>query len=120
MLLHPYSRPPAIRLLDGDGHEDVFLSQNFFATPLEMPRLDAGRGLWLRGDGTGNLTPLRGQDSGVKVSGFGCQPGDHYPRATHIVMHKLPKKLATMPNPCEGVPANPWCGGKNSVGVVKG
>ena len=59
-------------------------------------------------------------DSGVKVSGFGCQPGDHYPRATHIVMHKLPKKLATMPNPCAGVPANPWCGGKNSVGVVKG
>jgi hypothetical protein len=59
-------------------------------------------------------------DSGVKVSGFGCQPGDHYPRATHIVMHKLPKKLATMPNPCAGVPANPWCGGKNSVGVVQG
>src|SRR5205823_10858972 len=51
------------------GHEDVFLSQNFFATPPEMRRLDAGRGLWLRGDGTGNLTPLRGQDSGVKVYG---------------------------------------------------
>jgi hypothetical protein len=48
-------------------------------------------------------------DSGVKVSGFGCQPGDHYPRATRIVMHKLPRHLATMPNPCAGVPANPWC-----------
>jgi hypothetical protein len=24
-------------------------------------------------------------------------------------MHKLPKHLATMPNPCKGVPANPWC-----------
>ncbi len=22
--------------MDGDGHEDVFLSQNFFATPAEM------------------------------------------------------------------------------------
>ena len=55
--------------MDGDGHEDVFLSQNFFATPPEMPRLDAGRGLWLRGDGTGKLTAVRGQDSGVKVYG---------------------------------------------------
>ncbi len=55
--------------MDGDGREDVFLSQNFFATPPETPRLDAGRGLWLRGDGTGKLTPVHGQDSGVKVYG---------------------------------------------------
>jgi hypothetical protein len=55
--------------MDGDGHEDVFLSQNFFATPPELPRLDAGRGVWLRGDGTENLTPVRGQDSGVKIYG---------------------------------------------------
>jgi hypothetical protein len=48
-------------------------------------------------------------DSGVKLTGFGCQPGDHYPRRTHITMHRLPKHLPTMPNPCEGVPANPWC-----------
>ena len=42
---------------------------------------------------------------------FGCQPGDHYPRRTKIVMHPLPPaaKLPTMPNPCEGVPPNPWC-----------
>jgi hypothetical protein len=55
--------------MDGDGREDVFLSQNFFATPPEMARLDAGRGLWLRGDGAGKLAPVRGQDSGVKVYG---------------------------------------------------
>ena len=55
--------------LDGDGHEDVFLSQNFFAMRAEEPRLDAGRGLWLRGDGTGQLTPVPGQISGVKVYG---------------------------------------------------
>jgi hypothetical protein len=24
-------------------------------------------------------------------------------------MHPLPKNLPTMPNPCKGVPANPWC-----------
>ncbi|MST93884.1 MAG: hypothetical protein EXS33_01185 [Pedosphaera sp.] len=55
--------------VDGDGHEDVFLSQNFFATRPEMPRLDAGRGLWLRGDGTGKLRALSGQESGVKIYG---------------------------------------------------
>ena len=38
-----------------------------------------------------------------------CKPTDHYPRVTKIVMHPLPKGLPTMPNPCAGVPANPWC-----------
>ena len=55
--------------MDGDGNEDVFLGQNFFATQPETPRLDAGRGLWLKGDGRGNLTPVPGQESGVKVYG---------------------------------------------------
>jgi hypothetical protein len=32
-----------------------------------------------------------------------------YPRATHIVL-TLPPPQAAMPNPCAGVPANPWCG----------
>jgi hypothetical protein len=41
-------------------------------------------------------------------------PSGQYPRTTKVVMHPLPtKKLKTMPNPCAGVPANPWCkGGK--------
>ena len=34
-----------------------------------MPQLDAGRGLWLRGDGRGNLTAVPGQESGVTVYG---------------------------------------------------
>jgi hypothetical protein len=37
-------------------------------------------------------------------------PSGPYPRATHIVMHPLPRHLKTMPNPCAGVPSNPWCG----------
>ncbi|HEY1519684.1 MAG TPA: hypothetical protein VGF91_24880 [Solirubrobacteraceae bacterium] len=41
-----------------------------------------------------------------------CTPTDHYPRPSKIVMHPLPKHLATMPNPCVGVPANPWCRAK--------
>ena len=55
--------------MDGDGHEDLFLSQNFFAYQIETSRSDAGRGLWLRGDGSGTLTPVPGQESGVTVYG---------------------------------------------------
>ena len=54
---------------DGDGREDVFLAQNFFDVRPEDSRLDAGRGLWLRGQGDGRFVPVRGQDSGVKVYG---------------------------------------------------
>jgi hypothetical protein len=40
-----------------------------------------------------------------------CLPTDSYPRQTKVVMHPLPpaKELPTMPDPCAGVPANPWC-----------
>ena len=55
--------------LDGDGQEDLFLSQNFFAFRNEEARLDAGRGLWLRGDGQGNFDPVPGQLSGLKIYG---------------------------------------------------
>jgi hypothetical protein len=51
-------------------------------------------------------------DSQIKLPPLGCQPGDHYPRQQHIVMHPLPKGLKTMPNPCQGVPTNPWCPGR--------
>jgi hypothetical protein len=54
---------------DGDGKEDVFLSQNFFAVSAEQSRSDAGRGLWLRGDGKGGLSAVPGQESGIKVYG---------------------------------------------------
>ena len=64
---------------DGDGAEDLFLSQNFFAVQPETARLDAGRGLWLRGDGHGGFTPVPGQVSGVKVYGEqrGCALADY-------------------------------------------
>lgn len=43
-------------------------------------------------------------------TGFGsCPAGAHYPRPTHVVLHPAPTGLPTMPDPCLGVPANPWC-----------
>src|SRR5262249_26205378 len=64
---------------DGDGLEDVLLAQNFFGTPSEGWRQDAGRGLLLKGDGTGGLKPVAGQESGIRVYGEqrGCAAGDY-------------------------------------------
>jgi enediyne biosynthesis protein E4 len=59
----------AVLDLDGNGHEDIFLSQNFFATRLELPRLDAGRSLWLRADGPERWSEVDGQTSGLLVYG---------------------------------------------------
>ncbi len=61
---------------DGDGNEDVFLSQNFYPTVVGMPRYDNGRGLLLTGDGKGALAPMPGTKSGVLV--YGDQRGAAY------------------------------------------
>ena len=54
---------------DGDGHDDVFLSQNLSTAHPFAERSDAGRGLWLRGDGRGGFVPE--ESSGVVVHGDG-------------------------------------------------
>jgi hypothetical protein len=54
---------------NGDGCEDVFLSQNFFDNEPSTPRLEAGRGLLLLGDGKGGLQSVPGQESGIKIYG---------------------------------------------------
>jgi hypothetical protein len=36
-------------------------------------------------------------------------PTGPYPRRTKVEIHPLPAGLATMPDPCKGVPYNPWC-----------
>lgn len=54
---------------DGDGNEDVFLTQNFYPVEPDMPRYAAGRGLWLKGSGDGEFVPFTGRESGVRVYG---------------------------------------------------
>jgi hypothetical protein len=61
---------------NGDGNEDVFLSQNFFATDIATPRYDAGRSILLLGDGQGRINPVPGQLSGLMV--YGEQRGAAY------------------------------------------
>jgi hypothetical protein len=60
---------PVVADFDGDGHEDVFLAQNFSPTELETPRFDAGAGLVLLGDGAGGFRPLSIARSGIRVLG---------------------------------------------------
>ncbi len=64
---------------DNDGNEDVFITQNLFAVPPLTSRLDAGRGLWLKGNGTGGLVAVEGEDSGIKIYGEqrGAALGDY-------------------------------------------
>ncbi len=64
--------------LDGDGAEDIFLSQNFFDVDSTTSRYDAGRGLCLQGDGHGGFSSLAGQVSGIRVYGQqrGAAAGD--------------------------------------------
>jgi hypothetical protein len=46
-------------------------------------------------------------------TGFGsCPPGAKYPMSKTVVLTSVPS-LPTMPNPCAGVPTNPWCPGKD-------
>jgi hypothetical protein len=65
--------------LDGDGAEDIFLSQNFFAMNPESSRQDAGRGLWLKGDGHGAVRAVEGAQSGIQIYGEqrGCALADY-------------------------------------------
>ena len=59
----------AVGDLDGDGLDDLFLAQNFAAFPTDADRLDAGRGLWLRGLGQANFTPVKGNEAGLTIYG---------------------------------------------------
>jgi hypothetical protein len=55
--------------LDGDSHEDLFLSQNMFALFAMTPRYDAGGGLWLKGDGQGGFRAVAARESGIRIDG---------------------------------------------------
>ena len=52
---------------------------------------------------------LCGNEGSLVGVSIPCPGGKPYPAATQVVMHPLPKNLATMPDPCADVPVNPWC-----------
>ncbi len=63
----------AVADFDGDGHDDVFLAQNFYAVSPDEARQDASRGLLLRGDGRGGFAVVA--EAGAHVYGDGRGAG---------------------------------------------
>jgi len=55
--------------LDGDGHQDLVMGQNFFGVGMDVSRFDAGQGLWLRGDGEGGFVAVPAAESGLALPG---------------------------------------------------
>jgi hypothetical protein len=51
--------------IDGDGLLDLVVAGNLYDAEPNMPRADAGTGLWLRGDGHGHFTPVLPRQSGL-------------------------------------------------------
>jgi enediyne biosynthesis protein E4 len=74
-LPYPAQLAPAVGVavadFDGDGRDDIALSQNFFGVDPESARLDAGVGLILLGNGDGTFRSASPDQSGVRAWGEG-------------------------------------------------
>jgi hypothetical protein len=46
------------------------------------------------------------------IRAFPCDPSMNYPTPGNVRIHRLARQQ-TMPNPCRGVPHNPWCPGRH-------
>ena len=55
--------------INQDGHLDLLVAGNFFASETETVRYDAGSGLILLGKGNGDFSPLSFQKSGLLLTG---------------------------------------------------
>ena len=56
---------------DNDGNLDVIINGNDYGTEVSVGRYDALNGLYLKGDGKGNFTPLSILQSGIYLPGNG-------------------------------------------------
>ena len=80
-----------IRDVDRDGNFDLILAGNLYNTEAETIRLDAGIGVWMKGDGKGNFKSTSFSKSGLYLEGD--------VRALRMVMaHDRPLLLAAKNN----------------------
>ncbi|RMG79585.1 MAG: hypothetical protein D6714_16145, partial [Bacteroidetes bacterium] len=54
---------------DGDQKTDLLLAGNLFVSEVETGRADAGRGLYLKGNGDGTFEPVGVRESGIYLPG---------------------------------------------------
>ncbi|MBU2949335.1 VCBS repeat-containing protein [Tamlana agarivorans] len=76
-----------VKDFDGDTNLDIVTAGNLYDSEVETPRNDAGNGLFLKGDGKGNFSPIATRNSGLYV------PGDVKELAT-ITIGKTPYIIA--------------------------
>ncbi len=100
-LTHPIG--PATSANAQDGHPEQTPSTCRALTPSAS----------LLGANTDQTVILQLECDALLLTGAACSSA-HYPQATNVVMHPLPA-LASMPNPCAGVPTNLWCPSGNPV-----
>ena len=55
--------------VDGDGHADILLAQNFYGPQAETAPFDGGLSLLLKGDGKGGFDEIWPKESGIAISG---------------------------------------------------
>ena len=94
-------------------HANVDTSGALATTPASLQTVDGTCGQPGAGDTVNPLSTLAVQaicDTQLLGACAGG-PGMEYPRVKQVVMHPLAAQ-PTMPNPCAGVPANPWCSSK--------
>ncbi|GAB1855484.1 VCBS repeat-containing protein [Flavobacteriaceae bacterium MHTCC 0001] len=54
---------------DLDGHLDIVVGGNLYASEIETPRNDASFGAFLKGNGKGQFTPFHAHESGLYIDG---------------------------------------------------
>ena len=54
---------------DKDGHLDAVIAGNLYQSEVETPRNDAGIGLFLKGNGSGEFEPIPARESGLYIPG---------------------------------------------------
>jgi len=58
-----------VKDVDHDGYEDLIMAGNFYPVEVEAIRNDAGIGIYLKGNGTGNFKSYSSYESGLYVDG---------------------------------------------------
>lgn len=76
--------------------------------PPDIQKVMGTCGVPNQGD-TGTLFAELNCAAGGVLPGPSCPPGSKYPKSSKVFMYPIPTSEASMPDPCDGVPNNPWC-----------